>query len=139
MNIARELGSLISGLLAPQASSPVQRPEKSPTNRARTATRDQAGNRKTAGTTRGSDRITLSSASLSLANSAQEQAAPDTATSAANPVQSTEVLALPYSPSTTSAPRQQTGEESPSTRQLVRATYGSSERSSTTASIDFHA
>jgi hypothetical protein len=136
MNIARELGSLISGLLAPQKSSPVQRSERGSTNRSRTTNRDQAGNPKTAGTPQGSDRITLSSASISLANSAQEQAAPDTAITTATPIQSGELLALPYSPAATIAPRQQTSDESPATRQLVRALYGSSEASSTTTTPD---
>lgn len=129
MNIARELGSLISGLLAPQASSSVQRPGKSPGNRPRTTTQDRSGNRETARTTQGSDRLTLSKESLSLANSTQEQSALGTAASNASLIQSGPLLALPYSPSTTGAPQQQTGEESPTTRQLVRSAYGNSESS----------
>ncbi len=145
MNIARELGSLISGLLAPQKSSPAQRPERDSPNRSRTTNRDQAGNPKTAGTLQGSDRITLSSEALFLANNAQEQVAPDTVTATANPSQAGQVLALPYSPAAVSAPQQQTGEESPTTRQLVRALYGSNEVSSTSTppntagGINFHA
>jgi hypothetical protein len=145
MNIARELGSLISGLLAPQASSSVQEPGRSPGNRLRTAAQDQAGNRKTTRTTQGSDRLSLSKESLSLANSTQEQSASGTTVSTASPAQSSPVLALPYSPSTTSTPQQQASEESPATRQLVRNAYGNSgfsatrETSSNLARIDFHA
>ena len=145
MNIGRELGSLISGLLGAQAASPVQKSEESSTNRSRTANRDQTGNPKTSRTTQGSDRITLSSASLSLASSAQEQAGPSTATVAADSIQATGALALPYFPAETSAAHQQTIEESPATRQLVRTIYGSREPSSTAATpdvasrINFHA
>jgi hypothetical protein len=136
MNIARELGSLISGLLGPQAASPVPKSEGGSTNRSHAANRDQTGNPKTSWTTQGSDRITLSSASLSLANSAKEQAAPSTATVAADSIQATGALALPYFPEATSAAHQQTTEESPATRQLVRTIYGSREPSSAAATLD---
>lgn len=145
MNISRELGSLISGLLAPQASSTVQSPNKSPNSRPRTTTQDQAGNRKTTKTAQGSDRLTLSKESLSLANGTQEQSAPGTTASTKDLVQSSPLLALPYSPSTTGVPQEQTNEESPATRQLVRSVYGNSDSSGTIetfaspARIDFHA
>lgn len=145
MNISRELGNLISGLLAPQASSSVQRPNKSPNSRSRTTTQDQAGNRKTTRTTQGSDRLTLSKESLALANGTQGQSAPGTTASTKGLVQSSPLLALPYSPSTTGAPQEQTNEESPATRQLVRSAYGNSDSSATIntlaspAHIDFHA
>lgn len=145
MNISRELGSLISGLLAPKASPSVQRLGKSTNSRPRTATQDQAGNRKTTRTTQGSDRLTLSQESLSLANSTQVQSASGTAVSTTRPDQTIPLLALPYSPSTTGAPQQQANEESPATRQLVRSAYGNSDSSATiatlanTARIDFHA
>ncbi|MCD4687984.1 MAG: hypothetical protein K8R55_01475 [Desulfuromonadaceae bacterium] len=145
MNIASELGSLISGLLSPQASSSVQKPSKTPSNRQRTMTQDQAGNRKATSTTQGNDRLTLSKESLSLASSSQEQSTSSTAASTPNLVQSRPLLALPYFPSTTTAPPQQTGEESPATRQLVRSAYGNSKSSATPETstnptrINFHA
>lgn len=145
MNIAREIGSVISGLLAPQASPSVQRLDKSPARRAGTSTQDQAGPEKTPREAQGSDRISLSSAALSLANSKHEQSAAATATAPANLTQSGPLLALPYSPSTTSTPQQQAGEESPATRQLVRTAYGNSNPSDTLETfahprrIDFHA
>lgn len=142
MNITKDLGSLISGLFAPQASSSVQRLEQGGPSRPRTTTREQTGNQKATGKTQGKDRLTLSSESLSLANSSQEQ----TITAASHsPAQPSELLALPYSPSATNSSLQQTGEESPATRHLVRTTYGSSESLNTTealaspARIDFHA
>ncbi len=145
MNIAEELGSLISGLLAPQASSSVQKPDKGLSSRSRTRTSDQGDNRQATKTTRGSDRLTLSGESLALCNKPQEQAASSTVTSTANRIQSSYLPALPCSPSTTSEPRQKTDEESPATRQLVRTTYGINKFSSTaetstiTTHLDFHA
>lgn len=146
MNIAKDLGSLISGLLAPQTSSSVRRLEQGSTNRSRTTTREQEGNRETTGTTQGSDRLTLSSEAISLVIRSQEQAASATAAPAADfAAQPSELLALPYSPATTSPPRPQTEEESPATRHLVRTTYGSSDSLNATetfappARIDFHA
>ncbi|OEU60234.1 MAG: hypothetical protein BA870_10130 [Desulfuromonadales bacterium C00003094] len=145
MNIARELGSLISGLLAPQASSSVQKLGKTPSNRSQTTTQDQTGNRKTARSAQGSDRLTLSKESLSLANSTQEQSISGTVAATTSPIQASPLLALPYSPSTTSPPQQQAGEESPATREMVRSAYGNSESSATTetlanpARINFHA
>jgi hypothetical protein len=145
MNITKDLGSLISGLFAPQASSPAQKIEQGGTSRSRTATREQAGNREKTGGPQGSDRLTLSSESISLANVSR-----DTATSAAvsaphSPAHPSERLALPYSPSATSSTLQQTGEESPTTRHLVRAVYGSNDSLNTGEAvappnrIDFHA
>jgi|LGOV01.1.fsa_nt_gb hypothetical protein len=145
MNITRELGSFISGLFAPQASTSVQRLGKGATDRSRTTTRNQTENQATTGTAQGSDRLTLSSESISLANISQERVASDTATSPANHIQTSELLALPYSPSTTAPSRQQTDQESPATRQLVRSTYGNVESLSTAESfanptrIDLHA
>lgn len=105
MNIAKDLGSLISGLFAPQAAPSVQRPEQGGSSRSRTTTREQAGKRETTAATQGSDRLTLSSQSLSLANSLQTQAPAPPATSAVNsPAQLSELLALPYSPSETNPP-----------------------------------
>ncbi len=144
MNITRELGSLISGLLGHQPSPSVHKPSKNPSNRQRTTTQDQASNQKATSTTQGNDRLTLSKESLSLANSSQEQSTSSTAASTTNFVQSSPLLALPYVPSTTTAPPQQTGEESPATRQLVRSAYGNSEPSTTKTfanptRINFHA
>lgn len=146
MNITKDLGSLFSGLFASQAPSSVPRLEQGDSSRSRTTTRQQPGKRETTRTAQGSDRLTLSSESLSLASSSQAQAASSSATSTAHsPAQPSELLALPYSPLATNSPQQQSAEESPSTRQLVRKAYGSSESLNTSGTfdtptrIDFHA
>lgn len=146
MNIAKDLGSLISGLFAPQSSSPAQTLEQGGTSSSRTLTREQAGNREKIGVLQDSDRLTLSSESISLANDSREIAANALASAPHSPAQQpSERLALPYSPSATSSTSQQTHEESPTTRHLVRAIYGSNDSLNTSEAvalptrIDFHA
>lgn len=145
MNIAKDLGNLISGLFAPRASSPAQRIEQGGAGRYRTTTREQGGSREKTGLLQGNDRLTLSSESISLANKSRDRAAGAAASSAGSFAQSSALLALPYSPSETSSAVQQAGEESPATRHLVRTTYGSSEILNDSEAfdsqprIDFHA
>jgi len=145
MNIAKDLGSLISGLFAPRASSPAQRIEQASTSRSRTTTREQNGNREKTGLLLGSDRLTLSSESISLANDSQEKATSTAASSTGSFAQPSGRLALPYSPSATSSAVQQDGEESPATRHLVRTTYGRNDTVNNSGAfdsptrIDFHA
>lgn len=144
MNIAKDLGTLISGLFAPRASSPAQRIEQGSTSRFRTTTREQGGNR---GKTvlQGNDRLTLSNESISLANNALDTAAGTATSSTDSFAQPSALLALPYPPSATSSAVQQVREESPATRHLVRTTYGSSETVNnnetfdTPPRIDYHA
>ena len=155
MNIARELGSLISSLLAPQASYRVTASEKSLLDRSRTEARNNTGQGETK-TTRNGDRVTLSNASLSLQKRSQNRTpSSDSSFEAASP-QTSELLALPYLPNATdSADLQQENSsaasgmtrnealaDSPATRQLVRNTYGNVDHTTATptpTSISFHA
>lgn len=156
MNIAREIGSLISGLLAPQGSSRVTAAEKGLLDRSGNKQRNKAEPIGSAENEPGSDRVTLSQASLSLLKDTQEQT-PSIASAETKAPRSSELLALPYSPSSAGESEQQNSQnpsnaiyesqsvqpaESPATRQLVRTTYGSGEHASklpAPPTISFHA
>lgn len=104
MNIAKDLGNLISGLFAPQASSSVRRVEQEGTSRSRTTPREPAGSREKSTSTQASDRLTLSSESISLAYDAAELTASTVTTTTHSTADPSQRLALPYSPSTTGPP-----------------------------------
>ncbi len=145
MNIAKDLGNLISGLFAPRELAQVQRLQQGGSSRSRTTTGEQGANREKTAGLQGDDRLTLSSESISLAQDSQKKATsvPTSASYAAD--HPSPQLALPYTPTGASSPPQQLQEESPATRYLVRATYGSSdslngsETFSPPTRIDFHA
>lgn len=137
MNIARELGSLLSGLLAPQAPTATRQTGKNLQDRSRAASRDNQRPPSPAQAGKDKDRITLSSASRALLESTQAPSARIDAEPASHPAQSGHPLALPYlstsseplsagrSSATAGMARTDAVAESPATRQLVRTTYGS--------------
>lgn len=146
MNIAKELGSLITGLLTPQTTSPAPRTGKSQFQNPRAGIRNATGSGTGDATPQLNDRVTLSSASLAMAGSAQQPAtAADRETVVANQGQSGKLLALPYLSSPENSLPQQPDTESPITRKLVRDMYGSPSRLSakaglaTSRTIDYHA
>ncbi len=146
MNIAKELGSLITGLLTAQTASPAPRTGKSQFQSSRTGTRNAADSGTGDATSQLNDRVTLSSASLAMADSAQNPArTTDRETVVANQGRPGKFLALPYLSSPDSTLPQQPDSESPITRQLVRDVYGSPSPlntrtgPATSRNIDFHA
>lgn len=136
MNIARELGSLLSGLLAPQAPTATRQTGKNLQDRARTSSRDNQRTQSPAQAGTAKDRITLSNASRALQESTQAPSARIDAEPASHLTQSGQPLALPYlsasseppsggRPSAAGMAQAVAVAESPATRQLVRTTYGS--------------
>lgn len=137
MNIARELGSLLSGLLAPQAPTATRQTGKNLQDRSRTSSGDNQRPPSPAQAGTAKDRITLSEASRALLESTQAPSARIDAEPASHLTQSAPPLALPYlsasseplsggrTSATAGMAQTVAAAESPATRQLVRTTYGS--------------
>lgn len=160
MNITKELGSLISGLLAPQGASPAKGVAKGQQSDPRTAKGHRTAKNGPAQGKQGVDRLTLSSASRDLLAASQKQPQRPKVSPATESRHQPQLLALPYLPTLPATDDRNTADhslasgaaeqatmvaETPATRQLVRDTYGDSSLVSATASlpgtrkIDFHA
>jgi len=164
MNIARELGSLLSGLLGPQTTTATRQVGKSLQDRSRASSKGnqrlqnpaQAGNK-------GNDRITLSRTSRALLESSLDPASKTDEEPSSHSGQVGQLPALPqpdppaypfasFDPYRDDLPSTSNGmtgtgamAESPATRQRVRTTYGNPDVLSSDAvplaagKIDLHA